>query len=189
MGHETPDQGVLWRNIERGDQPRVAAALDEWWGGRALSGRLSHVFFVHFRPTSFAVECDGELLGFLLGFVSQTTPSEAYVHFVGVHPDHRRLGLGQRLYARFCAAAGLLGCDTIRSHTSPQNRLSIAFHTGMHFAIEPGDDVIDGVSVWRDYAGPGEHRVRFVRYLGPALPVVQDTSWAALGGSRAALVD
>lgn len=34
---------------------------------------------------------------------------------------------------------------------------------------ESGDDVIAGVSAWRDYAGPGEHRVRFVKRLGYAV--------------------
>ena len=189
MGHETPDHEVRWRNIEPGDQTRVAAVIDEWWSGRAMSGRLSHVFFVHFRPTGFVVECNDELLGFLLGFVSQTTPNEAYVHFVGVHPDYRRLGLGRRLYERFSTVAGLLGCDTVRSHTSPQNRLSIAFHAAQHFDIDPGDAVIDGVSVWRDYAGPGEHRVRFVRRLGPATPVEGCTPWEVFRGSPVAVVD
>jgi GNAT superfamily N-acetyltransferase len=184
MGNETPDHAVRWRNIEPGDQTRVAAVIDQWWGGRAMSGRLSHVFFIHFQPTSFVVECSDELLGFLLGFVSQTMPNEAYVHFVGVHADYRRLGLGRRLYERFCTAAGLLGCDTVRSHTSPQNRLSIAFHTAQRFNIDPGDDVIDGVSVWRDFAGPGEHRVRFVKHLGPAMTVERFTPWEAF---RAAL--
>jgi hypothetical protein len=66
MGNESPDHAVRWRSIEPGDQTRVAAVIDEWWGGRALSGRLSHVFFVHFRPTSFVVESSDELLGFLL---------------------------------------------------------------------------------------------------------------------------
>ena len=158
------------RPLEPGDHRRVTGVIDEWWGGREMSRRLSHAFFVHFRPTSFVLECDDELLGFLIGLVSQTSPDEAYVHFVGVHPGYRQLGLGRRLYCRFCTVAGLLGCDTVRSHTAPQNRLSIAFHEAMGFAVDPGDAVIDGVSVWLDYAGCGEHRVRFVKRLGFVVP-------------------
>ena len=158
------------RHVERSDHARVIAVIDEWWGGRPMSGRLSHVFFVHFRPTSFLFECGDELLAFLLGFTSQTAPNEAYVHFVGVHPDYRKLGLARRLYERFFTVATLKGCDVVRSHTSPANRLSIGFHAAMRFEIEPGDDVINGVPAWRDYSGPGEHRVRFVKHLRFLMP-------------------
>ena len=176
MKHELSDQLRL-RHVEPADHERIVAVIDRWWGGRPLSGRLSHVFFVHFQPTSFVIDCDGELLGFLLGFVSQTTPTEAYVHFVGVHPDYRHLGLGRRLYGRFCTVVGLLGCQTVRSHTAPQNRLSIAFHSALGFDIDPGDEVIDGVSAWRDYAGSGEHRVRFVKRLAFAMPRERRSAW------------
>jgi GNAT superfamily N-acetyltransferase len=170
------------RHVERSDHGRVTAVIDEWWGGRPMSGRLSHVFFVHFRPTSFLIECDDELLAFLLGFTSQTTPNEAYVHFVGVHPDYRKLGLVRRLYERFFAVATLKGCDVVRSHTSPANRLSIGFHAAMRFEIEPGDDVINGVSAWRDFSGPGEHRVRFIKHLRFLMPDLRvaagDGTWS-----------
>ena len=50
---------------------------------------LPKLFFVHFRDTSFVAERDGELAGFLVGFLSQSEPEEAYVHFVGVSPAER----------------------------------------------------------------------------------------------------
>jgi hypothetical protein len=62
------------------DYDRVLAVIDDWWDGRTMSQRLSHVFFSHFAPTSFVIETDAELLGFLLGFLSQTHTDEAYVH-------------------------------------------------------------------------------------------------------------
>lgn len=168
MGYQPSSHELRLRHVERSDYARVLAVVDQWWGGRRVSGRLSHVFFVHFRPTSFLFECDDELLAFVLGFISQTTPNEAYIHFLGVHPDYRNLGLARRLCERFFAVVNLRGCDTVRSHTSPQNQASIAFHAAMRFDIDPGDDIVDGAPVWRDYAGPGQHRVRFVRHLGLA---------------------
>jgi len=176
------------RPLEAADHRRVTAVIDQWWGGREMSRRLSHAFFVHFRPTSFVLECGDELLGFLIGFISQTNTDEAYVHFVGVHPGYRQLGLGRRLYGRFCTVAGLLGCDTVRSHTAPHNRLSIAFHEAMGFEIEPGDGVIDGVSVWLDYAGYGEHRVRFVKRLGFVVPKLSPRPRPDLGSVSATAV-
>ncbi len=165
------------RHVHPADYDRVLAVVDEWWGGRPMAARLSHVFFSHFRPTSFVLENDGLLLAFLLGFVSQTYPEEAYIHFVGVHPAYRRLGLGRRLYEAFFAAASMSGCGWARSVTSPANHDSIAFHKAMGFRLQHGDVVDDGVPVNVDYAGAGGHRVVFLCELAPDLR--RPRPWAA----------
>ena len=62
---------------------------------------LPKLFFIHFEGTSFVAEDpEGDLLGFVCGFLSQTSADEAYIHFVGVTPD-RGDGLGRALYERF----------------------------------------------------------------------------------------
>ena len=154
---------VTIRGVEQGDYERVLTIIDGWWGGRTMSTRLSRVFFEHFGPTGFVADADGALAGFLLGFVSQTYPGEAYVHFVGVSPDRRRRQLGTALYERFFGAAYAQYCSVVRASTSPLNSTSIAFHRALGFLIEPGDAQIDGVPVRRDYPLPGESRVQFVR--------------------------
>jgi predicted GNAT superfamily acetyltransferase len=160
------------RHVQLGDYARVLAVIDEWWDGRLMSARLSHVFFSHFGPTSFVIEADGELAAFLLGFFSQSQEDEAYIHFVGVHPGLRRLGLGRSLYERFFAAARMQGRAWVRSITAPCNQASIAFHRGMGFVMDGGDGFVDGVPVRLDYAGDGGHRVVFHRRVVPdAWPV------------------
>jgi len=42
-----------------------------------MAAMLPKLFFVHFRSTSFAAVEDGEIVGFLIGFVSQTFPDQA----------------------------------------------------------------------------------------------------------------
>jgi GNAT superfamily N-acetyltransferase len=158
---------VRLRHVHPADYDRVTAVIDDWWGGRPMAARLSHVFFTHFRPTSFVLEDDGELLAFLLGFISQTYPEEACVHFVGVRPDYRRLGLARRLYESFFTAARASGCAWCRSITSPANLESIAFHRSLGFRLQHGDVVADGVPITLDYAGAGGHRVVFLRDLAP----------------------
>jgi len=155
------------RHTDPSDYARVVAVMDDWWDGRPMSSRPSHVFFSHFETTGFVMEAGDELVGFLLGFLSQTRSDEAYIHFVGVHPGFRGLGLGRRLYAGFFAAAHTYGRAWVCSITAPGNRASIAFHRRMGFAIDPGDAVIDGVPVKLDYAGAGGHRVVFCRRLAP----------------------
>ena len=104
------------RHVRLSDCDRVLAIIDEWWGGPATSSHLPHVFFSHLAPTSFVLEQDdGELVGFLLGFLSQTHPDEACVHMVGVHPAFRRLGFGRRLCERFFLTAQMHGRRWVRS--------------------------------------------------------------------------
>jgi L-amino acid N-acyltransferase YncA len=104
-------------------------------------------------------------VGFLVGFRSQTTPTQAYIHFVGIHPAKRGEGLGRRLYEHFFAVARQLGCREVCAITAPVNTGSIAFHTRMGFAILPGDSQKDGVAVTTNADGRGHERVRFRRAI------------------------
>jgi hypothetical protein len=78
---------VQIREIRSSDYRPVISAVDDWWGGRHMADMLPRLFFEHFTGTSFAAEAEGELAGFLVGFVSQSRPGEAYIHFVGAGYD------------------------------------------------------------------------------------------------------
>ena len=126
---------------------------------------LPRLFFQHFRDTGLVAESDGVVVGFVIGFVSQSEPGVAYIHFVGVDPAHRGAGLGAQLYERFFALVLDRSCTEVRCVTSPVNTGSIAFHRRMGFTPEPGDAESDGTPYQTDYDGPGEPRVRFRRQL------------------------
>ena len=118
---------------------------------------LPKLFFIHFEGTSFVAEDpDGELLGFVCGFLSQTADDEAYIHFIGVTPEDRGDGLGRALYERFFEEARANGRTSVRCVTSPVNQGSLAFHEAMGFQVE---------RVVEDYDGPGEDRVLLVKQL------------------------
>jgi ribosomal protein S18 acetylase RimI-like enzyme len=142
------------RNAEPADYGRVNEVIDEWWGGRQMAAMLPKLFFVHFRDTSFVAEEAGALVGFLVGFRSQTFEDEAYVHFVGVDPGLRGSGLGRRLYERFFAAVAPR--SIVRAVTSPVNERSVAFHRALGFEAERVDE---------SYDGRGEARVVLVKRL------------------------
>jgi len=118
--------------------------IDDWWGGRRVRDMLPRLFFTHFRETSFVAEDGGWLAGFLCGFLSQTYPDQAYVHFVGVAPDRRGGGLARDLYERFFEAARAAGRSSVRCVTSPVNTGSIAFHAKLGFEIEAEVEGYDG---------------------------------------------
>jgi ribosomal protein S18 acetylase RimI-like enzyme len=144
------------RHAEPADHARVAEVIDDWWGGRRVRDMLPRLFFTHFRGSSFVAEEEGELVGFLCGFLSQTYPDQAYVHFVGVAPEHRKSGLASDLYERFFTAAREANRATVRCVTSPGNTASIAFHRRIGFEIEAE---VEG------YDGSGESRVLLRRTL------------------------
>lgn len=157
--------GLFVRHAEPADYPPIIAVIDDWWGGRAMQDMLPKLFFEHFRATSF-VACERQrIVGFVIGFASQSFPEQAYIHFVGIDPAYRQRGIGRLLYERFFAAAQTLGRSTVRCVTSPLNRDSIAFHRRLGFAVETAADVVDGVPVARDYDGPGGDRVLFNRRM------------------------
>lgn len=161
----TPIEKLTIRQATPADYPRVIEVVDHWWGGRRMADMLPKLFFIHFYPTCFIAESARDLLGFLVGFISQTDPEEAYIHFVGVHPDHRSRELGRALYEHFFASVMQLGTHTVRCVTSPINKGSIAFHLRMGFQMLPGDLMIDGVQVAEGYDGKGEDRVLFSKSL------------------------
>lgn len=117
---------------------------------------LPRLFFQHFGPTSFVVRDQGELIGFLIGFVSQSHRDEAYIHFVGVAPARRGRSVARELYGRFFDAVRADGRTVVRAITSPENTGSQAFHARMGFTVS------DPVA---DYDGAGHARVCFRRSL------------------------
>src|SRR2546428_6880359 len=89
------------RALTSSDYDAIAAVVDDWWGGRPLRGLLPRLFFEHFGSTSFFVGAGSDPEAFLVGFRSQSVPSLAYIHFVGVKPELRGRGVGRLLYEQF----------------------------------------------------------------------------------------
>ncbi|GAA2839426.1 GNAT family N-acetyltransferase [Crossiella cryophila] len=155
------------------DHAKVTVALSDWWGGlggaageqqRALL--VPRLMFQHFATSSTVLERDGRIAAFLIGFLSQSRPAESYIHFVGVDPALRGLGVGGWLYERFFAHSRANGRTVVRAITSPANAASHAFHTRMGFVTEPGPAEFEGRPVQPDYDGPGLDRLSFRLDLG-----------------------
>jgi ribosomal protein S18 acetylase RimI-like enzyme len=143
------------RNITVEDYTQVMRILNDWWGGRSMTHLLPRLFFEHFQPTSFAIENNGELVAFIIGFVSQTNPKEAYIHFVGVNPIYRKQGHANDLYQLFFSTVRHLGCNEVRCITTPVNTGSMAFHEAMGFDVQ----------LVKDYAGDGQNRILFTKKI------------------------
>ena len=153
------------RHVLESDYIRVISVIDYWWGGRHMADMLPKLFFQHFQDTSFVAEQDGQIIGFLIGFVSQTYSTEAYIHLIGVHPENRKSGVAKYLYQMFFDKVQDKGCKLVRCVTSPVNKTSIDFHTLMGFQMEKATVEVDGVQVSVNYDGIGQDRVLFVKEL------------------------
>lgn len=162
------------RTARESDYPAVSMAIAAWWdhpgfdtpeARRERAALVPRLWLQHFAETSVVAERDGALVGFLIGFLSPGRADEAYIHFVGVHPEERRRGVARLLYERFFARSREAGRRVVRCVTTPTNSPSIAFHAAMGFRVEPGTERVDEVLAKADYDGPGVSRVAFVRDL------------------------
>ncbi len=145
------------RGITKTDFDYIVSVLDRWWGGPS-SERAHPVFFYELGEHALIAEDGGEVVGFLLGFVAPHTPPVAYVHLVGIHPDHRRRGVGKQLYERFTERAAGAGAERMKAITTVGNDGSIRFHEALGFTVEEASD----------YAGAGRSRVVFEKPLAEA---------------------
>jgi ribosomal protein S18 acetylase RimI-like enzyme len=146
------------RRARPDDYDVIIRVVDAWWR-REISDALDRLFLDHFFATSSIVERDGEIVAFLVAFLSPSRPDEAYIHFLGVDPDHRRAGLARALYEEFFELAALAGRTRVSAITSPVNTGSIAFHERMGFTVR---------GPIADFNQPGTAHVVFERVLKPS---------------------
>lgn len=169
LNQEAATSEPLIRPARESDFDDIAAAIRDWWdlpgfdseaAKRERAALVPRLWLQHFCDTSFVAHFENDVAGFLIGFLSPARPREGYIHFVGVNPGQRRLGLGRRLYGRFFELCTAAGRDTVRAITSPQNTRSIAFHQAVGFSVDNPD-----LPEKSDYDGPSLHRVTMTAIL------------------------
>lgn len=142
------------RGITKADFDYIVSVLDRWWGGP--SGERAHpVYFYELGNDALIAEEDGEIIGFLLGFVTPSAPPVGYVHLVGIHPDQRRHGVGKELYEEFMERCRAAGAEQLKAITTVGNDGSVRFHVALGFGVEEV----------ADYAGEGRARLVFTKTL------------------------
>lgn len=141
------------RPLIKSDYDQIVQVIDRWWGGPTSA--LAHpIFFYELGRLARVVERDGLMVGFLFGFICPDA-SVGYVHLVGIHPDHRRHGVGKLLYQSFEEDCQREGCRELKAITTLGNEASVRFHQALGWTM----------SETEDYAGPGRMRIVFRRDL------------------------
>ena len=146
---------ALIRQARPGDYDAIAAVVDDW-SGRPIHGSFPRLFFDLFYRTSLVADGPDRPAAFLVGILSPSDPDGAYIHFVGVAPQARKVGLARALYERFFDLARADGRSVLRAVTSPVNSGSIAFHAALGFSV---------TGPVADYDGPGRDLMVFEREL------------------------
>ena len=160
---------IVTRPLNKQDYDTIVSVIDEWWEGPSTA--LAHpLFFYELGRLARVAELDDAgIVGFLLGFVSEShvggTPKAkppgskiGYVHLVGIHPAHRRQGVARGMYEAFEQASIAEGCVGLKAVTTHGNEGSIRFHLALGYAVSTIDD----------YAGHGRARVVFEKKLASA---------------------
>jgi predicted GNAT superfamily acetyltransferase len=129
---------IVLRPVEVADLRAILRELEQFWDGREMAF-LHQALYVHeFRATSVLAEREGEIVAYLLGFVSED--AAGYVHAVAVRRSARGRGLARMLYARFAELVRARGARSLKAITNPGNDGSRAFHEALGFSVERVED-------------------------------------------------
>ncbi len=88
-------------HIEPEDCKTILGVASNWWGSNYSSDMFSKWYIRHFRDTCLLAEEDGKMIGFIMGFLSQSKSDESYIRIVMVDPASRGKGVGRVLYEEF----------------------------------------------------------------------------------------
>ena len=161
--------GLAWRHPIEDDHPGLVGLVDEWFGGRRVHAAFGRFLVIHFSSTSLVAEtAEGKLAGYLVGFLSQDHPDQAFIHTAAVDPNLRRRGIGRELYRRFGRLAQARGASHVIAPVWPGDPIAVAFHRVLGFEPQTGAGAMRlyGTLAWPDYDFPGEDRVIFTRRIG-----------------------
>lgn len=143
------------RPITKVDYDEIVREIDRWWGGPTTA--LAHpMFFYELGDLARVVEDEGQVVGFLFGFLCPDGRT-GYVHLVGIHPDYRRRGVARMLYGAFEEDCRRTGYRRLKAITTLGNEASVSFHRALGWEAA---DI-------EDYAGPGRMRIVFTKALTP----------------------
>jgi ribosomal protein S18 acetylase RimI-like enzyme len=144
----------------RDDYDDMISLIEKHWEP-SFTSLIHPMFYRDFYKTCFTARSfDGELLGFVLSFVSQDNPGEGYIHTAFVHPKWRKNNIGRTLYNQVFSTFSNRGMESVRLIISPDSNLSINYHKKMGFDFAPEcTGSVDGIPAAIDYEGKGAHRV------------------------------
>lgn len=156
------------RNTFEEDFVNIAELAEECSPMETERNSIYHIFTKFFRSTSFVAEStSGEIVGFILGFISQENPEDAYIHLLCVDPRMRGKNIGRKMIDAFMDAVASKGCKKVNLITKPINWNSISFYKKLGFLEDKSGETMNvlGTTAIKNYNGMGQHMVVFYRLI------------------------
>ena len=128
---------------------------------------IYHLFTKFFKKTTLVVTGNGEINGFLLGFISQEDPESSYIHLLCLKHAFRGQNIASNLVDEFIKIVSSLGCRKVFLICKPNNKAAIRLYTKIGFSSLQSDETteIDGIDVFKDYDGPKDDKVVFFKSI------------------------
>ncbi|HEX7467023.1 MAG TPA: GNAT family N-acetyltransferase [Methanobacterium sp.] len=128
---------------------------------------IYHMFTKFFKQTSLVFEDNGEIKGFLLGFISQEDPEDSYIHLLCIKNDLRGQNLGSNLVDEFIKIVSSHGCRKVFLICKPSNKSAIRFYNKIGFLSLQSDETskLDDVNVFKDYDGLNDDKIVFFKSI------------------------
>ena len=149
---------IIFRKPESPDGPRVHKLIAECKPLDENSVYCNLLQCTHFADTSVAAEMDGDLVGFISGYIPPKQQNTLFVWQVAVHGKARGKGLAKRMLAELIKRDEAENVQFIETTITPDNEASwdmfrsfayerrmpteefILFDSRIHFAGEHNDE-------------------------------------------------
>jgi len=104
-------------------------------------GASSKGAFEHYlkEGMSFVAREDGQIVGFVFAQMvphMSNIPKLGWIESIGVHPSHRRKGIGYQLLRKVCQESKKKGAMAVQSAIMPENSKSLLLHKKMGFFLD-----------------------------------------------------
>jgi L-2,4-diaminobutyric acid acetyltransferase len=119
----------------------------------------------HFSATSVAAERDGELVGFISGYLKPDAPQTLFIWQVAVGEAARGKGLASRMLTHIVDRQREQAVTHMETTITPGNQASWALFKA--FAAKRGADMSDSVMFDCEQHFQGEHATEHLVKIGP----------------------
>ncbi len=126
----------------------------------------------HFAATSVAAERDGELLGFISGYLIPDRPDTLFIWQVAVAENGRGMGLAGRMLREILSRPACRAVSHLETTITPDNDASWALFRSL--ARKLGAACSDSVMFDRERHFNGQHDSEMLLRIGPFAPVARE---------------
>ena len=121
------------RNLSEDDIITIIKVTESYEDLLVERSSIYWLFWKFFKDTCLVALEENQLIGYLLGFISQTEPICGYIHMIGVNKNYRRKRIGTTLINYFEEIVASKGAKFIYLTTNLENVGAIEFYKEIGF--------------------------------------------------------